>query len=192
MKYFNDFFVMMIILINPLFQTFVGTGIFRNLHIKVFEINLLEGYFNITFSKTIAVLISYKPFLCTELIIMFLFNITYLFVPLIFSSLVAVSVSLLLSISSNTSFSSMALAIYLFLFPTSVEIFIQSLFQLYQHADLITSAIAYIFNPFIAVQYWKSGLIVINPFYGYLIDSFFIVFLYGIYMFISFRLQIKP
>lgn len=192
LKYFNDFLILMIIFLLPLFQTLVGTGIFRDMHLKVFEISLMEGYFNITFSKSVALLISYIPFFIAELLIMVIFHITSFFVPLVLSSLLAIVISLLLSISSNASFSFTALAIFMFIFPIGVQIYIQNLAQLNQQPDLITSSISYILSPLVAYQYWKLRFIELSPFYGFLLDVIFIIILYVLYLLISMRHQIKP
>ncbi len=188
----DSFIFISIIFTLPLLQTYMGTGILRNTEVRVFEITLLEGYSNVMLSKPLSLLIAYIPFIVFEAFLLGHFHIIWLFVPFIFSTILATLVSMLLSTSSNASFSSVALAIFLFIFPISFQAFLESTQQFGIHPSWVLSSLTYLLSPFVAYEFWESGVILLSPTKGLLISLAGFLILLGVYILLSLKQQIKP
>ncbi len=180
------------ILSFPVTAVFVGSGIFRDKSIQIFELNLFQSRRRISISKVIAAFITFIPILIINSLILVYFNYSFLIVPSILSMFVIFGIMSLSAIYNSTNQAITTTIMFSFLLPLSIEALLNNYASMGMRPNIVIASFSYLFSPLFAFYFFKDGIISLNPDYGYLFSFVFASFLVCIYILFTDKFQIKP
>ena len=180
------------ILSFPITAVFVGSGIFRDKAIQIFELNLFQSRRRVSISKMIAAFLTFIPIFLINCLLLVYFNDSFLIIPSFLSLLIIFGVMLLSAIYNSTNQAIITTIMLSFLLPLSIEALLNNYANIGARPNLVIESFSYIFSPLFAFYFFKGGVISIYPVYGFLFSFLFALFLVCIYLFFTDKFQIKP
>lgn len=180
------------ILSFPITAVFVGSGIFRDKAIQIFELNLFQSRRRVSISKMIAAFLTFIPIFLINCLLLVYFNDSFLIIPSFLSLLIIFGVMLLSAIYNSTNQAIITTIMLSFLLPLSIEALLNNYANIGARPNLVIESFSYIFSPLFAFYFFKGGVISIYPVYGFLFSFLFALFLVCIYLLFTDKFQIKP
>jgi hypothetical protein len=180
------------ILSFPITAVFVGSGIFRDKSIRIFELNLFQSRRRISLGKMIAAFLTFIPIFLINFLLLVYFNDSFLIIPSILSLLIIFGVMLLSALYNSTNQAIITTIMFSFLLPLSIEALLNNYANMGARPNLVIESFSYIFSPLFAFYFFKGGVISIAPVYGFLFSFLFALFLVCIYLLFTDKFQIKP
>ena len=180
------------ILSFPITAVFVGSGIFRDKSIRIFELNLFQSRKRISLGKMIAAFLTFIPIFLINFLLLVYFNDGFLIIPSILSLLIIFGVMLLSALYNSTNQAIITTIMFSFLLPLSTEALLNNYANMGARPNLVIESFSYIFSPLFAFYFFKGGVISIDPVYGFMFSFLFALFLVCIYLLFTDKFQIKP
>lgn len=179
-------------LLIPLVVLFNGLFFVRDKDITIFEIYLLKSRSNVSLGRTIAIFLSFVPFLIVEalLLVVFKWKVDFLFV--VISIMVNASFVLIASLLESFSSAFIVIVCVSFLLPLSSIVLFQNYSFLKLQVGQPLSAVLYVVSPLLTFQSYQGHIVQLSPSVGILVAFAFSIFVIIVYQLLFNRVQFKP
>ncbi|MCW6170822.1 MAG: hypothetical protein LVQ96_06585 [Thermoplasmatales archaeon] len=192
LKSLVEFSLLTQMLLIPFIILIVGSHFTRNKLMTVFELSFLGSWKRIAISKLIVFALGLLPFIVTEVSILLITKNTFLVIPILISLLVYASISILSSLSPSQLNAFMISIVFILLIPIAAVELIENYVSLGITSGLPMGMILYFLTPLTSFEYYKKGIINVDPSLGLATASFLAIIMVISYIYLFQHQEFKP
>ncbi len=178
-------------LIIPLYLFMVGSNLFSNTQLTIFELTMFRNWRMSSIAKVLSLFMGTLPILLVVYILLLLSGYLYLFFGFAIAIIIYGSVLLLISLSNRPSASYVLSMVILFLFPVAAISLIQTNLQMGSRIAGINAYVAYLFSPLYISYMAKKNMVILNDMIAGLLAIFLSIMFVFLYLLLFVKRELR-